>query len=98
MDLIFSGTILWEIFHSDIEILKSFDTSMEQFSLRKSELMETLRKIHSRGVTILWMLLDPMRVIIVSITLCFQSLIKGNDVIKVLYFRTLSSIVTEAPY
>ena len=51
------------------ETLKAFDTSMDQFMKEKTSLMETLRKIHSRGVTILWMLIDPMRVNNVDLSL-----------------------------
>ena len=65
------------------ETLKAFDTSMDQFLREKTSLMETLRKIHSRGVTILWMLIDPMRVNNVDLDLALTNVIK--------YFNIFSS-------
>ena len=77
----FAGIIMWEIFNSEKEILNAFDTSTEQFSLRKAELLRTLRKIHSRGVTIVWMLIDPIRVTVLIAFIVYSKISETYEAI-----------------
>ena len=53
---------MWEVHTSKREMLSGIDNGVQQLVLARTHLFRVLRNMAARGTTVIWMLLDPVRV------------------------------------